>query len=58
MLTSKEVAERLVITERTVLNFIKKGTLKAYRIGGLYRIDETDLNEFINQSKLNDEKEK
>ena len=58
MLTSKEVAERLVITERTVLNFIKKGTLKAYRIGGQYRIDETDLNEFINQSKLNDEKEK
>lgn len=58
MLTSKEVAERLVITERTVLNFIKKGTLKAYRIGGQYRIDETDLNEFIKQSKLNDEKEK
>lgn len=57
MLTTKEVAEKLIVTERTIINYIQKGILKAYRIGGQYRIDETDLNDFINKSKLNNEKE-
>lgn len=52
ILTIKQVAERLKVSERTIRNWIDKGDLKAYRFGLQYRIDETDLNEFIKKSKV------
>ena len=47
-LTRKEVAEQLRCTPRSVINYEKKGWLKAYKRGGtvLYRVDEVDLLNF------------
>ena len=52
MLTTKDVAERLNVTTRTVRNLIECGKLKAYKIMKDYRIEEKDLQEFINNSKI------
>ena len=52
ILTIKQVAERLKVSERTIRNWIDKGDLKAYRFGLQYRIDETDLQTFIQNSKV------
>ena len=52
MLTTKDVAERLNVTTRTVRNLIECGKLKAYKIMKDYRIEEKDLQEFIEKSKI------
>ena len=52
MLTVTEVAERLGVSSKTVTRLITEGKLKAYRFGNHYRIEENDLNEFIEQSKV------
>lgn len=58
MLTISEVSERLNVSERTVRNLIYSGKLPAFKIGGSYRLNETDLNEFINSSKINNTEKK
>ena len=45
-------AERLNVTTRTVRNLIECGKLKAYKIMKDYRIEEKDLQEFIEKSKI------
>lgn len=52
VLTIKEVAERLKVSERTVRNWIEKGDLTGYRLGGQYRVNTSDLNLFIEKSKV------
>lgn len=56
-LTVKEVAERLEVSDRTVRNWISKGILSAHRFGKLIKISESDITDFINESKSNNEKE-
>ncbi|MFC1663420.1 helix-turn-helix domain-containing protein [Patescibacteria group bacterium] len=50
-LTVKEVANRLKVSERTIFRYVKKGELKASKIGH-WRINEDDLTKFI-KSKTN-----
>lgn len=50
--TVKEVAIILKVTYRTVWNYIKAGKLKAGKIGREWKVAETDLREFVNNSKL------
>lgn len=45
--TVQEVAEFLRVNERTVLNFIASGELKATRVGRQYRISQEQLDEYI-----------
>ena len=52
VLTIKEVAERLKVSERTIRNWIEKGELIAYRFGLQYRIKPEDLDTFIQKSKV------
>lgn len=52
VLTIKEVAERLKVSERTIRNWIESGKLNAYRFGLQYRINAEDLNTFIENSKV------
>lgn len=50
LLTRKEVAERLRVHPGTVDRYIKRGLIKATKVGGPYgavRIDEKDLAEYI-----------
>ncbi len=45
--TVEEIAELLKVTKTTVYSYIKKGELKAKKIGKYYRITEESLREFI-----------
>lgn len=43
-LTQREVAEYLNVTDRTVRNFVSRGLLPAYRVGGrVVRFDARDV---------------
>ena len=48
LLTLKEVAKRLRVSERSVFRYIHDGKLKASKIG-YWRITEKDLTKFIDQ---------
>lgn len=50
--TVKEVAIILKVTYRTVWSYIKNGKLKAGKIGREWKVAESDLREFVNNSKL------
>ena len=50
MLTIKEAADKLGVHWQTVRNHIDKGDLKAYKIGRLIKIQEDDLQLFIDRS--------
>lgn len=58
ILTISEVAEQLKVSDRTVRNWIEKGTIKAYRFGLVYRIRKEDFDDFVKQSQVNFEEEK
>lgn len=45
--TIKELAEALKVTELTVRRWRKSGKLKSTEIGGVIRISETQLLEFL-----------
>ena len=58
LLTISEVAELLKVSDRTVRNWIEKGTIKAYRFGLVYRIKKSDFENFVTSSQVNNEEEK
>jgi len=45
--TIKEVAKILDISTRTVSSYIKDGKIKAMKIGGKWKIKESDLKEYL-----------
>jgi len=49
MLSVKEVAEFLSVSERSVFRYIHDGRLKAAKIG-YWRIEEIDLKNFLNNN--------
>jgi len=47
-LTSRDIATYCQVSKSTVLEWIKSGRLKAFRLpGGHYRIDKKDFKEFL-----------
>lgn len=51
MLSIQQAAERLNVADYTIRKAVERGNLKAYRIGQkLLRIDEGDLNQYVQQS--------
>lgn len=48
----KEVAEILSISTTTVHNYIKNGTLKSIKIGGLWHITEATIKAYLDGSTL------
>ena len=42
-----EIADILKVTQRTIYNYIKSGSLKAIKIGKYWRIKHTDLEQFL-----------
>ena len=55
LFTISEVAELLKVSDRTVRNWIEKGTIKAYRFGLVYRIKKSDFERFVTESEVNTE---
>ena len=52
LLTPKQVSEKLNINYRKVLDMIIMGELDAYKIGGVYRISEGVLFDFLDKHKF------
>jgi excisionase family DNA binding protein len=58
-LTVERIANELGLSEETVLRWIRKKELKAYRLGKTYRITREDYQEFLDQrytGRINEEK--
>lgn len=53
MLTVKEIAQDLKVTERTVRQWVKDGKLKALKIQGILRIEPEEYRRFKRQESLN-----
>lgn len=51
ILTPEEVAGILKIAKNTVYELIKRGELTAYKVGNKVRVDQSDLNDYINRCK-------
>lgn len=49
LLTVGEIAKQLKVEKRTVASWIRRGQLKAYKIGRAYRIDSTDYDKFLKE---------
>lgn len=46
-----QVAEYLQASRITLYNYIKSGKLKAFKVGGNWRVTESDLEAFINANR-------
>ncbi len=51
-LSTKEASERLGLTLRSLYRFIDEGDLVAYKFGRVIRIQESDLDRFIEASRI------
>jgi excisionase family DNA binding protein len=51
-LSTKEAAERLGVTLRSLYRFIDEGDLTAYKFGRVIRVQESDVEEFIAASRI------
>lgn len=49
LLTIREVAEFLRVSERSVLRYIEAGRLKAIKVGW-WRVKESDLKKFLDEN--------
>jgi excisionase family DNA binding protein len=51
-LTTEQVANILQVHPLTILKFIKQGKLKGVKIGRVYRIQEADVKQFLEERKM------
>lgn len=51
-ITVAQAANRLGVSHMTVRRHIEAGRIPAYRFGRLFRIDEAELDRFIEASKV------
>ena len=51
-LNTEEAARRLGITTRTLYRFIDKGDLAAYRFGRVFRLKQSDVDQFIDECRV------
>jgi|TARA_Y100000310_G_scaffold283472_1_gene305458 excisionase family DNA binding protein len=50
--TIQEIAERMRMTPKTVRGWIIEGRLGAIKFGRVYRVRDTDLNEFLDKQTV------
>ena len=51
MLTPAAIAKQMGVSKRTVLRWIERGDLPAFRIGSVTRIEATELDRFLAQHR-------
>ncbi|WP_374709331.1 helix-turn-helix domain-containing protein [Desmospora profundinema] len=51
MLTPEEAAERLAVSPNTIRKWLRSGKLQGYKLPNVWRIRESDLNQFIEKGK-------
>ncbi len=49
--TIKEVAELLKVSDGAVRKWLKSGKLKGIKLGRIWRIKKSDLEEFVNERR-------
>jgi excisionase family DNA binding protein len=54
LLTPADVAERFQVTERTVYEWLRAGDLVGAKFGSMWRIEFTDLENFIDRHRANE----
>lgn len=52
LLTVREVAERLKLTEKSVRRYISEGKLPAVKLGRVLRVREADLETFVEERQV------
>ena len=52
LLTPKQVSEHLQVSVAQVVKLIRCGSIPAAKIGHRYRVDSSDLDEFLSRSKF------
>ncbi len=55
LLTPEQVAEHLVVAERTVYEWLRSGRLRGIKLGRLWRIREADLEAFLQEEDQDEE---
>ena len=58
MLRIEDVTEKLNVSQKSVRRYIHSGKLKSKKIGGVYRIEESDLQNFLNSNELQGKEDK
>lgn len=51
LLTPEQVAEHLVVAERTVYEWLRSGRLRGIKVGRLWRVREKDLEAFLQRQE-------
>lgn len=51
LLTIKKVQERLKVSERTVFNLMQRGELHGFKVGKLWRFEESDIDGYIERQQ-------
>lgn len=51
-MSTKEASERLGVTLRTLYRFVDEGQLVAYKFGRVIRLKESDVDRFIEASRI------
>jgi excisionase family DNA binding protein len=59
LLTTKQVQERLGVSERTVFNFMERGDLKGFKVGRSWRFEESEVEDYLRrqQEKAREQRE-
>jgi excisionase family DNA binding protein len=52
VLTPEQVADRLQISRLTVMEYLREGKIKAYKVGRLWRVTEDDLRSFFEHGRV------
>lgn len=52
LMTPDEVAERLSISAHTVRGYIRTGRIRAIKVGRLWRVRESDLQEYMRGDRI------
>ena len=58
MLRIEDVTEKLNVSQKSVRRYIHSGKLKSKKIGGVYRIEESDLQYFLKSTELQSKEDK
>lgn len=50
-MTAKQVSEILLVNEKTVLDWAKKGMISYYKVGSRYRFTQENIDDFIEKKE-------
>jgi len=52
LLSPEEVAKRLAISPKTVRDYLREGRIKAMKVGKLWRVRESDLQQYLKGDRI------